>query len=222
MHTRLAWLRTCAALACLMFPLFPARVLAQQPRLPRADLSVSAGWLHSNVSDLGNPYDGWANRRATLNGQSGFYWTEHWKTEVSAERSNAEDRWQSSPIELQGGALAYRASEQRIQDTRLSIGQFYQFGHNAWAHVLLGGGLNVTERQILNTVQPLSRYDRNAVVVIEPGYSTSTSDTFVDPFVAFAVKAYVTPRVFMRSDVQADFRSELQAVVLRIGFGVDF
>ncbi|MGE5815218.1 MAG: outer membrane beta-barrel protein [Acidobacteriota bacterium] len=221
MRTRPVSLRT-SALVFLALALPPAHVQAQQPRLPRADGSMSVGWLHSNVSDMDHPYDSWASRRATLNGQAGFYWTEHWKVELGAERSTTQDRWQSSPVELSGGSVAYRVSEQHIQDTRLSIGQFYQFGHNAWAHLLLGGGLTVTLRHTVSDVQPLTRYDRNAVVVVEPGYSNSTDDTSVNPFAALAVKTYLTPRVFMRSDVQTDFRSNLQAVVLRIGFGVDF
>jgi len=191
--------------------------------LPRADVSATVGWLHANVSNLSETYDAWANRRATLNGEAGVYWTEHWKTEFAAERSNTQDRWHSTTVPLPEGGETFRVSEHHIQDTRLSIGQFYQFGHNAWAHVLLGGGISVTRRYTLTDIRPLQRYDRSGgVVIIDPGRTESSSDTRASPFASAATKAYLTTRVFVRADAQADFRSSLEAVVLRIGLGVDF
>lgn len=212
-----------STLACLLVVVVPGLADAQQPRLPRADLTVSAGWLHSHLSDRQeNIYDDWANRRATLTGQVGVYWTEHWKTELAVERSNTQRRWQTAPVDLPGGAYGYRSSDSRIQDTRVSLGQFHQFGHNAWAHALLGGGVSITRRHTTEEVEPLMRYDRNVVVVLEPGYSRSFDRTGANAFVAAAVKAYMTPQVFFRSDVVADFRSRMEAVVMRVGFGVDF
>jgi hypothetical protein len=219
--SNLAGLRL-SALMCASVLVLSGRAEAQQPRLPRADASVTLGWLHADVSDVSEPYDRWANLRATLNGQAGVYWDEHWKTELAAERSNGEDRWQSAPVVLPGGAFVVRVSEHHIQDSRFSVGQFYQFGHNAWTHVLLGGGISLTLRQTLSDVQPLERYDRTGRIVVEPGWTESTNRVQASPFAAAAVKAYVTPRVFVRTDIHADFRAEIQAVILRVGFGVDF
>jgi hypothetical protein len=220
MTMRLVHIQT--ALWCVLFLLPAAAAEAQQPRLPRADASASVGWLHADVSDLSEPYDTWASRRATLNGQVGLYWTEHWKSEVGAERSNTQDRWESVMVPQPGGEPAFRVSEHHIQDTRVSIGQFYQFGHNSWTHVSLGGGVNVTRRSTVTDIQPVTRYDRTGMVVLEPGSRSSSADTDVNAFTSVAFKAYMTPRVFMRSDVQTDFRKDLQAVVLRIGVGADF
>lgn len=197
------------------------RADAQQPRLPRGDASLTVGWLHSDVSNLGNEYDAWASRRVTLNGQAGMYWTEHWKTELAAERSNRQNRWHSTSVQRPGGEL-YRVTEDRIQDTRVSIGQFYQFGHNAWSHVLLGCGISVTRRHTISDVQPLTQYDRFGRVVVESGSTGSSTEVRAAPFAAAAVKGYLTPRAFVRADVQGDFRAELEALVLRIGFGFDF
>jgi hypothetical protein len=175
-----------------------------------------------NVGELDHPYDNWASRRATLNGQAGFYWTEHWKLEMSAEQSSTQRRWQTVTTRLPDGATAYRGAEHNIQDTRVSIGQFYQFGHNAWVHVLAGAGVAITRRLTESRIEPLARYERTSIVIVEPGYSGRSNDASVNPFGALAVKAYVNPRVFVRSDLQADFKSDLQALVVRIGVGVDF
>ena len=209
-------------LACSTVLVGAARAEAQHPRLPRGDASITVGWLHSDVSNLGNEYDVWASRRATLQGQAGIYWTEHWKTEISAERSNTQDRYHSNRVQRPGEDVLYRATNDRIQDTRVSIGQFYQFGRNAWSHVLLGCGISLTRRHTISEVQPLMRYEWGGAVLVEPGSTGSSTEVRAAPFATAAIKGYLTPRAFVRADVQADFRAELETLVLRIGFGVDF
>jgi hypothetical protein len=192
------------------------------PRLPRGDASLSLGWLHAEVSALSHGQDNWAGSRVTLAGQAGFYWTEHLKTEVIAERSSRQDVWEGENIFLLDGRTAWRNGQHDIQDTRLSVGQFYQFGHNAWAHVSIGAGVSVTRRDVASEVFPLIVYDRTGQQALEPGYTRTSQDTRTNAFAAAALKAYVTPRVFFRSDVQADFRSSLNLVTVRAGMGVDF
>lgn len=218
----------CLALACLATP--AAAQTPPSPRLPRGDVSLTLGWLHSNVSALTSgddvlalSYDeDWASRRATLTGQVGFYWTEHVKTEFTAERSSSQEVWQGESILLGGGRQTWRNIQHDIQDTRFSVGQFYQFGHNAWAHALLGGGVSVTARDIATEISPVFIYDSRETVLVQPGETRRSDDVRTNAFVAAAVKGYVTPRWFIRGDTQVDFRSKVDAVVLRIGFGVDF
>jgi hypothetical protein len=220
MQTTLVQLRTPLLLsAALLLAAVPAA--AEQPRLPRGDASVTVGWLHADVAGVSEPYDSWASRRATLNGQAGLYWTEHWKTEFAAERSNRQARWQSITVPQPEGT-AFRIAEHQVQDTRASFGQFYQFGHNAWTHLSFGGGLTIMRRNTISDIRPLSRHDRSGEVILEPGRTERTDETRASAFAAAALKAYVIPRAFVRTDVQADFRNRLEAVVLRIGVGVDF
>ncbi len=214
------------SLTCLVLGLLAQPAAAQNarpaPHLPRADASASLGWLHAEVSAVSHGRDNWAGRRATLAGQAGFYWTEHLKTEVVAERSTHQDVWESSSVFLPDGRTAWRNSRNNIQDTRFSMGQFYQFGHNAWAHVSIGGGVSITTRDISSEVSPLMVYDRTGQQTLEPGDSRVGTDTRTNAFAAAALKAYVAPRVFVRSEVQADFRGSLDAIVARVGLGVDF
>lgn len=210
-------------IACCLTLLLPAaRAEAQQPRLPRADASVSVGWLNANVSALTGTSDDWANRRATIVGQAGVYWTEHIKTEVMVEHSSSQQVWDSEDVRLPDGRIAFRYAHNDVTDTRVSIGQYYQFGHNAWTHVLVGGGLNLTRRGVNSDISPLVLNERNGSLTLEPGHSRLSSETGAAAFAAAAAKAYMTPRVFVRSEVQADVRRGIEAVVLRAGIGVDF
>lgn len=211
------------ALACaaLLIP-ETSRAQGTPPRLPRADASLSVGWLHAEVFELTGTRDNWANQRATLAGQAGLYWTEHLKTEVTVERSTTETVWEGIEVPLPDGPRAWRHAEHAIQDTRITVGQFYQFGHNAWAHVALGGGVVVSGRRRTSTISPLIVWDRTGERLLANGSTESDRTTDARAFAAFVSKAYVTPRVFVRSDIQADFRTTLDAFVLRVGMGVDF
>ncbi len=192
------------------------------PRPPRADASVSMGWLHSEVSALSEGEDNWASARVTLTGQAGFYWTEHLKTEFVAERSSREQIWTGQNVFLPDGRIAWRSTQHDIQDTRVSVGQYYQFGHNAWAHVSLGAGVSVTRRDVESEKSPLFVSDRSGQQTLEPGSTATFTDTRTNAFAGVVLKAYVTPRAFFRTDLQADFRSSIDNVIVRAGFGVDF
>lgn len=212
----------CLVLAWVATPAVAQTPPTSSPRLPRADASVSLGWLNAEVSAVSHAKNNWANRRATVGGQAGVYWTEHVKTEFVVERSNSQQVWEASSVFLPDARSAWRNGQHQIQDTRFSVGQFYQFGHNAWAHASIGGGLSVTRRAITSELSPLVIYDGRSQVVLEPGTTRSAEDVRTNAFLGVAVKSYVTPRLFVRSEAQADFRTSLDAVVLRIGFGVDF
>ncbi len=192
------------------------------PKLPHADASLSVGWLNAEVSALSHGMDNWANRRATLTGQAGVYWTDHLKTEVAAERSTRQNVLEGDMVVLSDGRTAWQSRSHDTQDTRLSIGQFYQFGHNAWAHASIGAGISMTWRDVQTSVSPLYVYDNRGQQIVRPGESHRSDDLRTNAFAAAAVKAYVTPRLFVRTDGQLDFRGSLDAVVLRVGFGVDF
>ena len=145
------------SLTCVLasLPAVPAAAQTAETKLPRGDASVSLGWLNSDVSALSRSGDDWASGRITLAAQAGFYWTEHLKTEVVAERSTHEEIYEGENVFLSGGRTAWRNTRHDVADTRLSVGQFYQFGRNAWAHVALGGGLSVTWRDIDSETSPV-------------------------------------------------------------------
>lgn len=215
---------TVAALAACACVLVPGASAAQTatPHLPRADVSLSVGWLHAQIFEMSNTRDDWASQRATLGAQAGLYWTEHIKTEITVERSTTQTMWEGVDVSLTGGVRAWRSAEHAVQDTRVSIGQFYQFGHNAWAHVALGAGVAVTGRSRSSDFSPLVFFDRAGERTLESGYSESVRSTETRAFAAVVSKAYVTPRVFIRAELQTDFESSLDAVVMRVGVGVDF
>lgn len=210
----------CLVLTCMAAPA-RAQTAASAPQMPRGDASVSMAWLISEVSALSHGIDNWVSR-ATIAGQGGIYWTEHVKTEVMVERSNRQEVYEGEQVFLPEGRSAWRNNQHTIHDTRLSVGQFYQFGHNAWAHASIGGGVSVAWRDIATEVSPLVIYDGRGTVIVQPGEHLTSNDVRTNAFVATGVKAYVTPHLFVRTDAQADFRRDLDNVVFRVGFGVDF
>jgi hypothetical protein len=200
---------------------------AARPQMPRADVAGTVGWLHSAL-DGGNgvpdglPDDDWSHRRGTIGATAGVYWTEHLKTEVMAETSNGTTLWSAEPF-IVGGQLLYRSAEHTIRDTRVSIGQFYQFGHNRWVHPSVGAGVTIRHRTLTSIYYPAVFYDGRQPIHVAD-YERPQAEATVEPaaFAAVALKAYVTRRAFFRTDTQVDFRDGVRDVNARIGFGVDF
>jgi hypothetical protein len=203
-----------------------AQVAPPAVELPRADLAATVGWLHSAI-DLGAtafPYDDWVHDRGTIGATAGVYWTEHLKTEVAVETSNGTSRWTTVPIAM-GGRIAYRSVEHTIRDTRFSIGQYYQFGHNQWVHPSVGGGITIRRRARSTLSDPLIFYGGSGrepehTIDVEPFDSSTTIEPAA--FVAVSLKAYLTRRAFFRTDTELDFRDGLSDANARVGFGVDF
>lgn len=197
--------------------------MTSSPRLPKADVALTAGWLNSKVSAFTGSEHNWTHAQATFGVQGGYYWTEHLKTEAVAERSTTATAWSYEQAKLPTGQWVFSGALHDISYTRAAVGQFYQFGHNAWVHVALGGGVSVVARRVFSRYQPVAYYDGSTQhLVAPPTPDAETTETLVRPFMAAALKAYLTQRVFFRSDVQADFRSTLDQVAIRAGLGVDF
>lgn len=201
----------------------PDAAMAGSPRLARADVAFTVGWLNSDVSAFTSSEHNWTHAQATFGVHGGYYWTEHLKTEAIVERSTTATAWSYEQVQLPPGQWVFSGALHDIRYTRASVGQFYQFGHNAWVHVALGGGVSIVARRVFSRYQPLAYYDGSAQHLLAPPTPDGeATDTLVRPFMAAALKAYLTQRVFFRSDVQADFRATLDHLAIRAGFGVDF
>jgi hypothetical protein len=217
------------ALIPVLLALRPSTVAAQTPTVPpppRADVVGSIGWLHATSDGLtGNFYrnDDWT-RHATLTLATGIYWTEHWKSELSIGRSSGANVWDYELIET-GSELVPRTVRHDVGHTRVSLTQAYQFGRNQWVHPSIGVGVLVDRRDVRSDYSPAVAYRGPSVtpVTIAPPANTGPVTTTVAlPFVTAAVKAYVTPRAFVRSDVQVAFRRRAESIVAHAGFGFDF
>jgi hypothetical protein len=199
-----------------------ARAQPAQP-LVRADAVLTVGWLSIDNRES-NPYDDWYNRIAHGGGGVGWYWTDHWKTELDAGASTEAETYGYENLVI-GGLPTYVSSRVMIKSRGLALSQQYQFFRNAWFHPHVAAGLDwswqtTREESVAATIyDPVTRQSR---IVLPPGTTGPDTVLRVRPFGAVGFKVYMTPRAFFRSDARFVVEGGLDAVLWRFGLGVDF
>jgi outer membrane protein with beta-barrel domain len=183
----------------------------------RADVSGTLGWLNANKTEL-DGFSGsndWYNRSLYGGAGLGWYWTDHWKTQIEGGlSSSAELRVYSQA--LIDGRTASLSSNYTFVTRRLAIGQQYQFFRNQWVHPFAGVGLDLTWEQTDRTDEIYW-----SLPVRTTAYPRRT-ELLTRPFATFGVKAYITPRAFVRTDMKLVFDKGVDEALLRFGIGVDF
>jgi outer membrane protein W len=183
----------------------------------RADLSGAFGWLSADKSDL-NSYRGgndWYNRSLYGGASLGWYWNDHLKTEIEGGVSSAAELWVYTPTVINGRNAAIY-STYRFSTSRLVIGQQYQFFRNVWFHPFVGAGLDLTWEHI-------DRIDEIASApLVRPDAHPRRTEELVRPFATVGLKAYFTPRAFVRTDMKFTFDKGIDEALVRFGLGVDF
>ena len=104
----------------------------------------------------------------------------------------------------------------RVWHRRLAIGQHYQFFRNEWLHPSAGVGLDLTWEQTNRTDEIYSAFPVRTTV------HPSRTELLARPFATFALKAYITPRAFVRTDMKLVFDKGIDEALLRLAIGVDF
>ena len=195
--------------------------LTPQPGVtqPRLDSAGYLGWFNANKSGI-SPYNDWYNHSLYGGLSLGYYWTDHVKTEIDVGRTSEAEIVSYGPVGNEPGQLSFSAPiEHYYRNVTLSVIQAYQFSRNAWFHPYLGAGLDIDwERH---------REERPAVISVRPGLiagSRTDPSTDIHPKVAAVggFKAYVSPRAFFRTDLKFTGARQLDQVIWRWGFGVDF
>lgn len=199
--------------------------LAQTPTqdVVRPDIAGSIGWLNVNKSGL-DSYNDWYNRGLQGAVTFGWYRSPHLKTELEASASTRVDFYSSREVFV-GSFPAHVFSEYAFATRRVTLGQQYQFGENAWFHPHLAAGLDFNwettrrhDREFL-LYDPATRQNRPIQRAVD---HPDRTDLHVRPFAAVGFKAYVTPRAFVRSDMRVVVYRRIEEVLIRFGVGVDF
>jgi len=202
-----------------------ARAQTSAADLPRADAAGSIGWLNANKSELDSHND-WYNRGVHGAISFGWYWTPHLKTEIEGSSSSRAKFNGSRPIFVNGVTSGNVLGEYQFGTRRLTLGQHYQFGENAWFHPHVAAGLDfnwettsLEEYEYAFVFDPVTRTSRPVQRHITHG---DRRDLHVRPFLAAGFKSYLTTRGFFRSDLRVVAGERIEDVLLRFGFGVDF
>jgi hypothetical protein len=200
-----------------------AAVPAGAQPLARGDVTGTLGWFNANKSEF-DSYNDWYNRSAHVGALVGWYWSDHLKTELELGATSRTNLYTSRPLVIDGQPN-YISSEHRFSTRRLGIGQQYQFFRNAWAHPHVAAGVDLTWETADRRDQPVVQYDpvSRQTRVLQPAQTIAPStELHVRPFAEVGTKLYMSRRAFFRTDLRLTFRSRVDEVLMRFGFGVDF
>jgi hypothetical protein len=196
--------------------------------LPRGDAAAYFGWFGANKSEL-DGYDDWYKRVWHGSLSAGYYWTENLKTELDFGGTTRGEIYEIRPIDP-GTSVNVGPIDHEFWTRRLTLGQHYQFFHNALFHPALGGGVALTWETSERTFPPVFVRDPPSAGGQIPTIReviperTEGPDTHLRTmaFAAGGFKAYFAPRAFFRSDLRVMFTDRVEDVTLRFGFGMDF
>jgi hypothetical protein len=213
------------AIASVLWALTVCAASAQPvpPEAVRPDISASVGWLNVNKGEL-DSYNDWYNRAVQGAVTFGWHWSVHAKTEIEASASSRAEFYAATE-EIINGLRAHVASERSFRTRRVTVGQQYQFGENAWFHPHLAAGVDFNWETTTRTDREVYLYDptgRQTTVVRRPEVHPQRTDLHARPFAAAGFKTYMTPRAFFRSDLRVVVGRRVEEALLRIGLGVDF
>jgi len=184
-----------------------------------------AGWqnLHQEQSPQSSDND-WMSDIFYAGVGAGWYWTDHLKSQIDFGAGTEGQKYRYEQVTI-GGNQGYQSSRVTVSRQSLAIGQQYQFFRNAWFHPHVGGGVDLarerttTEFEATTVYDPVTRVSRQTT----PHHTEGPDSRFVArPFVEAGFKAYMTRRAFFTADTRVKFRGDIDEVLFRFGFGVDF
>src|SRR5689334_366717 len=128
-------------LASIAAVLLPAAAAAQTPPpLPRADAHFVIGWQNLRRDQPQDHDNDWLNQIFYGGAGAGWYWTENLKTQVDVGTGTRARQYRYNEVTF-NGAPAFESSELSVRQWAVTVGQQYQFFHNAWFHPHVGGGI---------------------------------------------------------------------------------
>ena len=193
------------------------------PPVIRGDIAASVGWLAVNTSPS-TLYDDndWVD--SFLGAVSaGWHWTDNLKTELDLGASTKVSAYRTDSVTIDG-RLTYQTTRTTSSRRTVGLAQQYQFFHNVWFHPHVAAGATVSWERAVARGNPIFFYDpARGAQLGAPGTPERTRTIVtVKPFVASGFKAYMTDRVFFRSDIRVAFRGGTDDLLMRVGIGVDF
>jgi Outer membrane protein beta-barrel domain len=214
-----------------MKALFLAAMLAQAPapapaavQLPRADAHVVLGWQNIHKEQPQDHYNDWLNNIFYGGGGAGWYWTENLKTQVDVGTGTRATQYRTRQVPF-GNNFAYESSQLNVSQWAVTVGQQYQFFHNAWFHPRVGAGIELARETTREVFQPVILYGTNPPIPREilPARTEGPDHQFIARGMGeVGFKAYMTRRSFFTGDMRVMFRNGVDQVLFRAGFGIDF
>jgi opacity protein-like surface antigen len=192
--------------------------------LPRADAHFVIGWQNLHPDQPQDSYDTWLNGIFYGGAGAGWFWTDHLKTQVDIGAGTKAHQYRSHQITIDGNP-AYGSSRVAIRQQSVAIAQQYQFFRNQWFHPHFGAGVDLARETTTEEYQPTVVFDNvtHTSRTIVPAHTEGPDHRFLARgFGEIGFKAYMTRQAFFTSDMRIMFRSGIDEVLFRAGFGFDF
>ncbi len=196
---------------------------ATPPPLNRADAHFVIGWQNLHKEQPQDRYNDWLNNIFYGGAGAGWYWNDHLKTQVDIGAGTHGHQYRYEPRAV-GGTQTFESSRADISQRSVAVSQQYQFFRNQWFHPRLGAGVDFARETTHETYDPIFAFDNVTRTnrQIAPGRSETEHRSVVRPFAEAGFKAYMTRRAFFTADSRVMFKSGIDEVLFRFGFGFDF
>jgi hypothetical protein len=205
-----------------------AALLAQSPaapfQLPRADAHVVVGWQNLRGDRPQDDFNDWMNDIFYAGAGAGWHWTDHLKTQVDFGAGTKGRQYRYGNLVIDGRP-AYQTSRVTVRQQSLAVAQQYQFFRNQWFHPRVGAGVDFARETTTEHYDSIFVFDNVTHVskaITPPRTEGPEHDWVARPFAETGFKAYVTSKVFFTGDARIMFRSRIEEVLFRAGFGFDF
>jgi hypothetical protein len=202
---------------------------AQEPPtglLNRGDVHFVLGWqnLHK-PQEPEQHYDNWLNGIFFGGAGAGWYWTDNLKTQVDFGAGTRARQYRYEPIVVGGQTTGTLYSRVQVQQQSVAIAQQYQFFRNQWFHPHVGAGVDLARETTREEYDPIFIFDPITRVSrqVSPPQNEGPEHRFIArPFAEAGFKAYMNRRTFFTGDARLMFRTGVDEVLFRFGFGIDF
>jgi hypothetical protein len=205
-------------------------LLAQAPApsaqvsLRRADAHVVLGWQNLHKEQPQDHYNDWLNGIFYAGAGAGWLWNDHLRTQVDFGAGTSAEQYRFRQYN-EGTNQVYETSRVSVQQQSVAIAQQYQFFRNRWFHPRVAGGVEIARETTRTEYQPTSIYDtvtRTSRIIMPAHDEGPDHHLIARPFGEVGFKAYTTRNTFFTGDMRLMFRSGIDEVLFRAGFGIDF
>ena len=217
-------------LAAIVWLIGTSFAAAQDPAggpLARGDAHFVIGWqhLHKEQPQQQAYSNDWLNSIFYGGAGAGWYWTDHLKTQVDFGGGTKASQYRYQFSSTPNGQTTSSSSRVRVQQQSVAVSQQYQFFRNQWFHPHVGAGVDIARETTREEYDPVFVFDpvtRVSRQIAPPPPEGPDHRVIARPFGEAGFKAYLTRKAFFTADTRLMFKSGIDEVLFRFGFGVDF
>ena len=202
---------------------------AQTPDRSKWDVNLTAGFFENRPFDEANSSsDEWYGE-GRYAASIGYYWTEHFKTELEFANTGEGRRWTQEIVRVPGTSQLHTISTEvfhRLQQA--SARAVWQFNENAWVHPYVNAGLVFDAERRTWQSPPQFYYPGDPrtrpPVLIRPEINRGSKvmDYRYGVTLGGGSKFYMSPSTYLNTGLQVTYAKPATTASFLVGFGVDF